>query len=232
MDWLIHDSRPLTTVQSTYFKRLINELDPAFNVPDVKLVKQMIHRAYNYSVPLLKEHFQQHALKVSLTMDLWTSRSRKGYLGVTCSFVDKNWKLTEVTLTVQYVPYPHTADHIRNTLEDIINYWDLNGKIHAITTDNASNMKKAIANMKGVMWQNCSSHTLQLIIGKALKPCEILIARAKRLIDFFLRPKQSERLAEVQKNYPNKASVVFLHFYFILFIYFEYYLKFFNINNK
>jgi hypothetical protein len=213
VDWIVHDSRPLTIVQSAYFKRLINELDPAFKIPDVKLVKQMIHRAYNHSVPLLKEHFQQHALKVSLTTDMWTSRSRKGYIGVTCSFVDKNWKLVEVTLTVQYVPYPHTANHIRETLENIINYWDLNGKIHIITTDNASTMKKAITDMNGVIWQNCSSHTLQLIIGKALKPCENLVARAKRLIDFFLRPKQSERLAEVQKNYPNKASVViFFHF--------------------
>ena len=69
-------------------------------------------------------------------------------------------------------------------------------------------MKKAVADMNGIMWQGCSSHTLQLVIGKALLPVEILIARAKRLIDFFLRPKQSERLEEMQKRNPNRAAVV------------------------
>ena len=39
--------------------------------------------------------------------------------------------------------------------------------------------------MAKVMWQRCSSHTLQLVIGKALLPVESLIALAKRLINFF-----------------------------------------------
>ena len=69
-------------------------------------------------------------------------------------------------------------------------------------------MKKAVSNMTDINWHECSSHTLQLIIGKAIKPCETLIARAKRLINFFLCPKQSERLEEVQKLYPNKSNVV------------------------
>jgi hypothetical protein len=208
VNWLICDSRPLNIVQSEYFHQFINELDSRFNIPDIKLIKQIIHKAYNHTVPLLKEHLKNHAVKVSLTMDLWTARNRKGYIGITCSYVDKNFKLNEVTLSVQYVPYPHTAAHICETVEAIIEYWGLHGKVHSITTDNASNMKKAVANMKDINWQGCSSHTLQLVIGKAMKPCEILVARAKRLINFFLRPKQSERLEEVQKLHPNKANVV------------------------
>ena len=70
VNWLIADSRPLIIVQSTFFRHFINELNPAFRVPDVKLVKQIIHRAYNYSVPLLRDHLKQNTIKVSLTMDL------------------------------------------------------------------------------------------------------------------------------------------------------------------
>jgi len=32
-------------------------------------------------------------------------------------------------------------------------------------------------------------------------PAQILIMRIKRLIDFFMRPKQSERLEDIQKNF-------------------------------
>ena len=39
-----------------------------------------------------------------------------------------------------------------------------------------------------------------------MKPAEILIARVKQLIDFFMRPKQSERLEDAQKNFPELSD--------------------------
>jgi len=39
-------------------------------------------------------------------------------------------------------------------------------------------------------------------------PVKILVARAKRLIDFFMKPKQSERLEDIQKSYKKKSTVV------------------------
>jgi hypothetical protein len=45
-----------------------------------------------------------------------------------------------------------------------------------------------------------TAHTIQLAIGKGLAPAEILIARAKRLINFFQYQKQVERLEGVQKK--------------------------------
>jgi hypothetical protein len=46
----------------------------------------------------------------------------------------------------------------------------------------------------------CTAHTLQLVVGKGLLPAEILVARAKRLINFFTSPKQTEKLLEIQKS--------------------------------
>jgi len=39
-----------------------------------------------------------------------------------------------------------------------------------------------------------------------MKLAKILIACVKRLIDFFLRPKQSERLEDIQKKFPELAN--------------------------
>ncbi|CAB5388410.1 unnamed protein product [Rhizophagus irregularis] len=73
-----------------------------------------------------------------------------------------------------------------------------------IITDSGANMKKAIKDMgliaKNIKWQLCVAHTLQLIIEKGLNIIKLLVLRAKRIIDFFLRPKQSERLEEIQKK--------------------------------
>lgn len=88
-----------------------------------------------------------------------------------------------------------------------------------IVTDNGANMKKAIKDMglisSNIRWQPCAAHTLQLIIGKGLNIVKLLILRTKRLIDFFLRPKYSEKLEQIQKRFNLQIDIV-RNFYFII----------------
>jgi len=202
-DWIIDDLQPLYVLQNIKFRRFISELDQAFIIPDEKGIKKITHRSYNFVLPMLIEKIKVEAKSVSITTDMWTSRSGQGYIGVTCSYIDEKFNLNEVTLTVNHVRYPHTAQHITDSLEEILDEWNLREKVFTITTDNAANMKKAIKNMNNIRWQGCGAHTLQLIIGNALVPIIDLIVRAKRLIEFFMRSKQSERLEDIQKKYPD-----------------------------
>jgi hypothetical protein len=86
-------------------------------MPSQETIRSMIYDAFDHTLPQLKALIKNEAISASLTLDLWTSRSRQGYLGVTCSFIDSKWKLKEFTLTIEYVRYPHTAAHILETLE-------------------------------------------------------------------------------------------------------------------
>ncbi len=54
--------------------------------------------------------------------------------------------------------------------------------------------------MNKIIHLSCTAHTLQLVIGKGLLSAKVLVARAKRLINFFTTPKQTEKLLEIQKN--------------------------------
>jgi hypothetical protein len=168
-------------------------------------MKKLIHQAYNYSLPLIIKRLEKDANSVSLTCDLWTGRNRQGFLGITCSYLDPEFQLHEIVLSVEYIPYPHTAENIGDSLLAVFDEWKLRDKVFIITTDNGSNMQKAIKDMESVtnniLWQPCSAHTLQLVVGKGLNPIKVLIGRAKRLIDFFLRPKQSERLEKIQRRF-------------------------------
>src|SRR5215469_16999888 len=202
----------LNVVQSEYFRKFIKGLDPAFIIPDVKLIKQIIHKSYNNSIILIQNFLENNSISVSLTTDMWTGRNRLGFLGVTCSFLDKNFTIHEITLTVEYVRYPHTAQHISDTLFSILDQWNIRKKVHMIVTDNGANIKKAIKDMglisSNIRWQPCTAHTLQLVIGKGLNIVKLLVLRTKRLIDFFLRHKQSEKLAEIQKKSQLQVNVV------------------------
>ena len=152
---------------------------------------------------------------------MWTAKNRQGFLGVTCSFLDKNFTIHEITLTIEYVRYPHTAQNISDTLLAILDEWGLREKVHMIVTDNGANMKKAVNDMglisQNIRWQPCAAHILQLIVGKGLNIVKLLILRTKRLIDFFLRPKYSEKLEEMQKKSHLQVDIV-RNFYFYNFI--------------
>ena len=69
---------------------------------------------------------------------------------------------------------------------------------------------------KNIQWQPCMAHTLQLVVGKGVNLVKLLVLRAKRLIDFFLRPKQSERLEDIQKKSRIVTEVVRNFLYFLL----------------
>ncbi len=114
------------------------------------------------------EQIIKEAISVSLTTDLWTGWNRKGFIRITCSYVDSDFTLKEITLTIQYVCYLHTAKNIAECIKNILQQWKIRDLIIAITTDNASNMKKCVELLNEIKWVGCFSHTLQLVIGKGL----------------------------------------------------------------
>jgi len=135
---------------------------------------------------------------------MWTGRNRLGFLGVTCSFLDKNFTIHEIILTIEHIRYPHNAQNISDALFIILDEWGLRNITNVIVTDNGVNMKKTIKEMNeitsNIKWQSCVTYTLQLVVGKGLISVKLLVLRAKKLIDFFLRPKQSQRLEKIQKK--------------------------------
>ena len=144
-------------------------------MPDEKGIKKVIHYAYNFTLPILIKKTNTEARSVSLTTDMQTAKNVQGYIGVTYSYIDSKFNLNEITLSINYVRYPHDAQHIIESLEDILVKWNLHEKVYTITTDNGPNIKKAILNMNAIKWQGCNAHTFQLIIGKGLVPVKVLI---------------------------------------------------------
>jgi len=120
VDWFIANSIPLKFVQSEMFQKFLHDLDSAFVVPNVKLVKQIIHCAYNHTYSLIVEFIKKHAISVNLTTDLWTAQNRQGYIGVICCFLYENFWLHKLVLAVTYVCYLHTTAHISDTFLEML----------------------------------------------------------------------------------------------------------------
>ena len=79
--------------------------------------------------------------KISLTTDIWTSEILKDYyLGVTMHYIDNNWKLKNLLLVLILINDSYTAGLITSKLLQILEEFNINNNILALTTDNESNM--------------------------------------------------------------------------------------------
>ena len=199
-------NQPLSTITNPAYKEKMSQFDPSFVVPGEQKIKTMITKSYKYNYQNLKNILSETAATVSLTTDLWSSRAKHGYIGITAAWITPDFKVKDVMLEIKYAPSPHTADVVAELLYECISNWDLDGRVTAIVTDNGSNMKAAFPILvkkdrcEEIQRLPCVAHTLQLAIGKGLAPVEILAARAKRIINFFSTQKQIERLEEIQRK--------------------------------
>nr|CAH0112333.1 unnamed protein product [Daphnia galeata] len=71
-------------------------------------------------------------------------------------------------LNTSFVPQAHTSENICAFLKEVANEWNIDEKIVAIVTDNASNMKLAVT-LGGWKHVSCFAHTLNLAVTDALK---------------------------------------------------------------
>jgi len=154
---------------------------------------------------------QTTATVVHLTTDLWTAKSRHGYLGVTATWLTSNFEFKEVLLMCNHLPFPHTGDAICEELCKVIQDWRLQNSVFTVATDNGSNMVRGIKllsnNYTRVVRQPCVAHTLQLSVQEGLKQCKDIRRRVKNLQAFFRFPKHAEQLRQAQKELSLQISM-------------------------
>ena len=81
--------------------------------------------------------------KPSTTVDIWSSRARRGYMAVSIH-LNTNTGLETKVLDLAHIPSPHTGANIKRKFDQILNHHGLDiSDTYKVVSDNASNMKKA-----------------------------------------------------------------------------------------
>ncbi len=77
---------------------------------------------------------------LTLTVDAWSDRRSKSYIGVTSHFI--NHKFETQALLIDFVRFksPHTSENI---YQSILDRYNIKEKVYKIVTDNASTMVNA-----------------------------------------------------------------------------------------
>ena len=136
---------PISLVENVEFRSLLEAIDPCYPVPGRTLIGKEIEKVLldmNTNI----QTFISKAQKISLCADIWIKKGMSSsYLGVTAHFFTKHdHTRRQVTLVVRQIHHPHTADTVREVIDEVLAEWNIPiGKVRAILTDNASNMIKA-----------------------------------------------------------------------------------------
>lgn len=157
---------PIYSVSKEGFQKMIRTLDKRYQLPSRNYFSQV-------AIPELyvkcrsEVQLEITAVKFfSITTDLWSSRTTEPYISLTVHFVDDESVLKSCCLQTSYFPDDHTGQNIAAGLIEALAAWDLcEDGLVAVTTDNGTNIVKAVAFNHWTRFQ-CFGHRLHLAIGK------------------------------------------------------------------
>ncbi|CAG2221217.1 unnamed protein product [Mytilus edulis] len=133
---------PLSVVESPEFKTFVESLNPKYQLPSRKhLSTKLLHQKASNIQSNIKEKLRS-AESVCLTIDLWSNRQMKGFLGITGHFI-LDWCMKSIMVSCKRFKGKHCAENIRQEYEEAVACYNIADKITNIITDNASNMTKA-----------------------------------------------------------------------------------------
>jgi len=137
----------------------------------------------------------------AITTDLWTSRSKHAYIGITIHCITNQFILRNLLLAAKKFSDSYTVESLTEILQRLLSEWKLSrDAVSAVTTDNGSNIVLAI-DMAGWVQLSCFSHTLQIFVERAMVMPGItkILVCCHRLVSHFNHSSKSYLLKKSDK---------------------------------
>ncbi|XP_058838274.1 zinc finger BED domain-containing protein 6-like [Topomyia yanbarensis] len=134
---------PFSLVEDAEFKEFVRMLCPMYVLPSRKtLTNSLLPTLYNEALAKVKQELEE-ASAVSWTSDGWTNINNISFYALTAHFIDQRGSLKSYLLECSEFDDKHTGENIASWITKVLQSFNIDFKITAIVTDNASNMKSA-----------------------------------------------------------------------------------------
>jgi hypothetical protein len=209
IEWIVLDMQAFQVVEGQAFHKMLSILDPQYQVPGRKNVKNVILKQFEKKRERIASFIKNISGKVALTTDIWSSLKFESFLGITIHFIDENWVLRHFTLDIFRFKGSHTGQAIANEIYKVLVEFGLETKTIAITTDNGSNMVLGARTLKSTLTNSfihcrCVAHVLNLVVVAGLKIVKEHIKKLRKLIKIIRKStkmlEELENLAKLNKK--------------------------------
>ncbi|KAL2252491.1 UNVERIFIED_CONTAM: putative AC transposase [Sesamum indicum] len=177
---LVVDELPFKLVEHPGFRHFLTVACPMFVIPSRRTITKDIFNIYVSERARLKSFIKDHAQRVCITTDTWTSIQKVNYMCLTAHFIDDDWNLHKRILN--FCPIiGHKSEEIGKGVEKCLLDWGID-RVFSITVDNASSNDGAIIYLRKKFenWgQNilggryvhmrCMAHIVNLVVQDGLR---------------------------------------------------------------
>lgn len=144
-DLIIGCNLPLSLIEHPNFRNFLSVAEERYNPVSRCTITRRVSELASEKQASIKLKLEK-TNTLSVTVDIWTDRAMRGFLGVTAHFMEldrSSPKLQTVLLSCERFTGSHTGQRISDAFEEICDCFHIKHKIDYIICDNASNMKKA-----------------------------------------------------------------------------------------
>lgn len=144
-------------MEKPWFKKFMDVVDRKFHLPTRRKITSMITGIYDSKRQALKIKLES-ADTMSLTLDLWSDRRMRSFLGVTIHLLSSDMSINSYLLDISYFTGKHTGDNIANHCLSVIDEFNIRNKITFVVTDNEANMIKAFKSASELLGDDRDGH--------------------------------------------------------------------------
>lgn len=143
-DLVIGCSMPLSITENEHFRHFLSVADSKYQ----PVCRRTINLKLESIVAEKREKIKlllTGAKHVSVTVDIWSDRRMRGFLGVTGHVLStsEGVQLNSYLLACNRFKGTHTGERISEAFESICDEYDIKEKLDFVICDNAANMKRA-----------------------------------------------------------------------------------------
>lgn len=140
---IIKCNLPLTIIENAAFREFVKECYPKWQPISSKKVKSDIMCSFKDRVHKIICETLEKVNDLTLTIDTWSDRRSRSFLGITCHFIDDRMVPQAFLIDFVRMKSPHTSNNIQRLTEYVLDRFNIKTKVYRIITDNASSMIKA-----------------------------------------------------------------------------------------
>uniref|UniRef100_A0A3Q3AAB9 HAT C-terminal dimerisation domain-containing protein n=1 Tax=Kryptolebias marmoratus TaxID=37003 RepID=A0A3Q3AAB9_KRYMA len=144
-DLIIGCNLPLSVVENKSFRHFLTVVDSKYSPICRRTMTSKIEDLAAEKHLMLKTQLSQTD-HVSVTVDIWSDRKMRGFLGITVHWIQKEIERLEVKsklLAFERFKGSHTGERICEKFEAVCDEYNIKDKLDYIISDNAANMRKA-----------------------------------------------------------------------------------------
>ncbi|RVW95114.1 Zinc finger BED domain-containing protein RICESLEEPER 2 [Vitis vinifera] len=204
----------LSIVDHMGFREFATNLQPLFKMVSRNTIKGDRMKIYEVEKDKMISYLEKLQSRVAITIDMWTSNQKKGYMVIIVHYIDESWLLHHHIIRFVYVPPPHTKEVLSDALMDFLLDWNMDRKVSTVTVDNCSSndgminilvdklsLSDSLLLNGKIFHMRCATHVLNLIVKEGLDVIEVEIEKIRESVAYWsATPSRMEKFEDATRQ--------------------------------